>query len=392
MRVAVIGVGMTKFGKHPDKSLVDLFAYAFFEALEDANIELKNVETIYFGNFVGEMTDGSANLSGFVADEVGLKNIPAIRYEGACASSSVAFREAVRAVKAGYYNCVAVGGAEKLLSAGTAIGTRALAMAVDGVYEMTAGLTFPGVFALVARYYAKKYEIPLQKLREMMAQVSVKNHKYGAVNPKAQFYGKYGDLKVEDVLNSRMICSPLTLLDCCPMTDGGSAVIVANEKFAKEVCDNSVYVLGTGQASGGSLFRQGEDIIKAIPRKIAAEMAFREAKITPKDVDFVEVHDCFTIAEIIALEAMGFFEYGTACYATAEGVTSIDGDLPVNPDGGLIGKGHPVGATGTSQIYTAVKQLRNEFKWNQVEDARIAMTDTLGGDFGTLVNIILGVD
>ncbi|MCC6027585.1 MAG: 3-ketoacyl-CoA thiolase [Archaeoglobi archaeon] len=392
MRVAVIGVGMTKFGKHPDKSLVDLFADAFFEALEDANIELKNVEAIYFGNFVGEMTDGSANLSGFVADEVGLKNIPAIRYEGACASSSVAFREAVRAVKAGYYNCVAVGGAEKLLSAGTAIGTRALATAVDGVYEMTAGLTFPGVFALAARYYAKKYEIPLQKLREMMAYVSVKNHKYGAVNPKAQFYGKYGDLKVEDVLNSRMICSPLTLLDCCPMTDGGSAVIVANEKFAKEVGGDPVYVLGTGQASGGSLFRQGEDIIKAIPRKIAAEMAFREAKITPKDVDFVEVHDCFTIAEIIALEAMGFFEYGTACYATAEGVTSIDGDLPVNPDGGLIGKGHPVGATGTSQIYTAVKQLRNEFKWNQVKDARIAMTDTLGGDFGTLVNIILGVD
>jgi len=167
---------------------------------------------------------------------------------------------------------------------------------------------------------------------------------------------------------------------------------VANEKFAKEVGGDPVYVLGTGQASGGSLFRQGEDIIKAIPRKIAAEMAFREAKITPKYVDFVEVHDCFTIAEIIALEAMGFFEYGTACYATAEGVTSIDGDLPVNPDGGLIGKGHPVGATGTSQIYTAVKQLRNEFKWNQVKDARIAMTDTLGGDFGTLVNIILGVD
>lgn len=392
MRTAVIGVGMTKFGKHSEKSLVDLFAEAFFEALDDANIELKQVQAVYFGNFVGEMTDGSANLSGFVADEIGLKNAPAIRYEGACASSSVAFREAVKAVKAGYYDCVVVGGAEKLLSAGTAIGTRALATAVDGVYEMTCGLTFPGVFALAARYYAKEYEIPLEKLREMIAHVSIKNHKYGAINPKAQFYGKYGDLRVEDVLKSKMICSPLTLLDCCPMTDGGSAVIVANEKFAKEVCEKPVYVLGTGQASGGSLFRQGEDIIKAVPRRKAAEMAFKEAKITPREVDFVEVHDCFTIAEIIALEAMGFFDYGTACYATVDGVTSIDGDLPVNPDGGLIGKGHPVGATGTSQIYTAVKQLRGEFKWNQVKDARIAMTDTLGGDFGTLVNVILGVD
>ncbi len=391
-KVAVLGVGMTKFGKHSDKSLADLFSEAFFEAFEESNIELKDIQAVYYGNFVGEITDGSGNLSGFIADEIGLKNVPAIRYEGACASSSVAFREAVRAVSAGYYDCVVVGGSEKLLTAGTGIGTRALATALDGVYEIAAGLTFPGVFALAARLYAKEYGIPLEKLREMMAYVSIKNHRYGAVNPKSQFYGKYGNLKVEDVLNSRMICSPITLLDSCPMTDGGSAAIIAEEKLAKDAVDTPVYVLGTGQASGGALFRQGKDIVKAIPRKRAAEMAFKEAKIQPKDVDFVELHDCFTIAEIIALEAMGFFKYGEACYATKEGITAIDGELPVNPDGGLIGKGHPVGATGVSQIYSAVKQLRGEFKWNQVEDARIAMTDTLGGDFGTLVNVILGVE
>jgi acetyl-CoA C-acetyltransferase/acetyl-CoA acyltransferase len=391
-RVAILGVGMTKFGRHPDKSLVDLFAEAFWEAFKESNIELKDIQAVYYGNFVGEMTDGAANLSGFIADEVGLKNVPAIRYEGACASSSVAFREAVKAVAAGYYDCVVVGGSEKLLTAGTGIGTRALATAVDSVYEMAAGLTFPGVFALAARLYAKEYGIPLEKLREMMACVSIKNHKYAAINPKAQFYGKYGDLKVEDVLNSRMICSPLTLLDCCPMTDGGSAVIIAEEKFAKDRIDTPVYVLGTGQASGGALFRQEKDIIKAIPRRKAAEMAFREAGIQPKDVDLVELHDCFTIAEIIALEAMGFFKYGEACYATLEGRTSIDGELPVNPDGGLIGKGHPVGATGTSQIYSAVKQLRGQFHGYQVKNAKIAMTDTLGGDFGTLVEIILGVE
>jgi acetyl-CoA C-acetyltransferase/acetyl-CoA acyltransferase len=382
---------MTKFGSHPNKSLVDLFAEAFYEAFEESNIELKDIEALYYGNFVGEMTDGSANLAGFMADEIGLRGIPAIRYEGACASSSVAFREAVRAVAAGYYDCVAVGGSERLYTAGTAIGTRALATAVDGVYEISAGLTFPGVFALAARLYSKTYDIPLERLREMMAQVSVKNHKYGAINPKSQFYGKFGDLKVEDVLNSRMICSPITLFDCCPMTDGGSAVIIASADFAEDVIDNPVYVLGTGQSSAGGLFRQREDIIKAVPRRKASEMAFKEAGLTPKDIDFVEIHDCFTIAEIIATEAMGFFDYGKGCFALEEGTTSIDGDLPVNPDGGLIGKGHPVGATGTSQIYTVVKQLRGEYNYNPVKGAEIAMTDTLGGDFGTLVNIILGI-
>lgn len=390
-RVAVLGVGMTKFGKHPDRSLVDLFAEAFFEAFKDSNIELKDINAVYYGNFVGEMTDGSANLAGFVADEIGLKSVPAIRFEGACASSSVAFREAVRAVAAGYYDCVAVGGSERLLSAGTAIGTRALATAVDGVYEITAGLTFPGVFALAARLYSKVYDVPLENLREAMAYVSIKNHKHGAVNPKGQFYGKYGNLKVEDVLNSRMICSPITLLDCCPMTDGGSAAIIASEDFAKDVIDDPIYVLGTGQASSGSLFRQGKEMVKALARKKSAEMAFKEANLTPKDIDFVELHDCFTIAEIIALEAMGFFKYGEAWKATVEGVTSLDGDLPVNPDGGLIGKGHPVGATGVSQVYTVVKQLRGEADCNQLKDVETAMTDTLGGDFGTLVNVILSI-
>jgi acetyl-CoA C-acetyltransferase/acetyl-CoA acyltransferase len=389
--VAILGVGQTKFGHHPDKTLVDLFAEAFYEAYNESNIELKDIEAIYYGNFVGEMTDGSANLSGFIADEIGLKGIPARRYEAACASSSVAFREAYLAVAYGIHDCVAVGGSERLYNAGTAIGTRALATAVDGLHEMSAGLTFPGVFALATRLYSKKYEIPLEKLREMMAMVSVKNHKYGALNPKAQFHNKFGDLRVEDVLNSKVICSPLTLFDCCPMTDGGSAVIIATADFAEEVIDNPVYILGTGQSGAGGLFRQKEDIIRAIPRKKASEMAFKEANLTPKDVDFVEIHDCFTIAEIIATEAMGFFEYGKGANAVVDGITSIDGDLPVNPDGGLIGKGHPVGATGTSQIYSVVKQLRGEFKYNPVKSAEVGMTDTLGGDFGTLVNIILGI-
>lgn len=385
-----MGVGQTKFGSHPDKSLPELFAQAFFEAFDSSNIELKDIEAIYIGNFVGEITDGCANLGGFIADEIGLKGVQAMRYESACCSSAVAFKEAYLAIKHGIYDCVVVGGVEKLKSAGTPIGTRALATAVDGVYEVNTGLTFPGVFALVARLYSETYGIPLEKLREYIAHVSIKNHKYGARNPKAQFYNKLGDLKVEDVLNSKMICSPLTLLDCCPMTDGASAVILASEKFAKERIEEPVYVRGVGQSSAGSLFRQKREIVKALPRRKSSEMAYKMAGLSPKDIDVALVHDCFTIAEVIALEAMGFFEYGECAKATAEGLTDIGGDVAVNIDGGLIGKGHPVGATGTAQIYSAVKILRNELDFVKV-DAENVMTDTLGGDFGTIVNVILSI-
>jgi acetyl-CoA C-acetyltransferase/acetyl-CoA acyltransferase len=209
------------------------------------------------------------------------------------------------------------------------------------------------------------------------------------MNPKAQFYKKLGDLTVEDVLNSKMICSPLTLLDCCPMTDGASAVIIASEDFAKERIDDLIYVRGVGQSSAGSLFRQKMDSVKAVSRKISSERAYKMAGLNPKDIDVALVHDCFTIAEIIALESMGFFKYGEGAKATAEGLTDIGGEVAVNIDGGLIGKGHPVGATGTAQIYSAVKILRNEH-FVKV-DAENVMTDTLGGDFGTIVNVILSV-
>jgi acetyl-CoA C-acetyltransferase/acetyl-CoA acyltransferase len=174
------------------------------------------------------------------------------------------------------------------------------------------------------------------------------------------------------------------------MTDGASAVIIASADLAKDVIDEPIYVRGSGQASAGSLFRQKLDVVKAVPRKKSSEIAYKEAGMTPKDIDVVFIHDCFTIAEVIASEAMGFFEYGKGADAVEEGLTWIGGEIPINPDGGLIGKGHPVGATGTAQIYSAVKILRNELSFVKV-DAETAMTDTLGGDFGTLVNIILSV-
>lgn len=387
--VVVLGVGQTKFGSYPDKSLAKLFADAFFQAADESNIGKEEVEALYYGNFNGAMTDGSANLPGFLADEVGLEGIEGFRFEGACASSSVAFVEACRDVASGYHDFVAVGGSERLKNAGTALGTRALATAVEGIHDMTAGLTFPGVFALVTRLYSKKYDIPLEGLREKIARVSIKNHKYGAKNPKAQFFGRMGDLSVEDVTGSKMISSPLTLRDCCPMTDGGSAVIVTSGEIGEGLVDQPVYVLGKGVCVSGGLFRQKEDLVKAVPRKVSSEKAYEESGLGPEDIDFVEIHDCFTMAEVIAMEAMGFYDYGEGADAVERGKTEFDGELPVNIDGGLIGKGHPVGATGTAQIYTVSKVLRDEYDPYSLDDVEVGMTDTLGGEFGTLCNIIL---
>ena len=387
---AVLGVGHTKFGGHLDKSLMDLFGEAAIQAIRESNVDRKSIQAIFLGQHVGEITDGISNLGGFASAEIGLPGIPSIRYEGACASSSIAFREAYLLVATGVYDMVLVGGTERLLAAGTPIGTKGLATSVDGVYEGNAGLTFPGVFAMAALLYSKKYEIPLDELRIKMAHVSMKNHRYGSKNPLAQWYGKYGDLKPEDVMDSRMIAYPLTLLDCCPMTDGATACVLACADIAERAVDRPIYVLGAGQGSAGGIYRQ-KDITVSQARVKSSEEAFKQAGIGPEDVDVVELHDCFTIAEIIASEAMGFFGFGEGSNAVQEGKTSVGGKIPINPSGGLIGKGHPVGATGTSQIYAVVKQLRNEVEPAelQVHDAEIGMTDTLGGDFGTLCNIIL---
>ncbi len=390
--VAVLGVGHTKFGRHPDKSLMDLFGMAAIQAIKESNIDKKSIQAIFVGQHVGEITDGVSNISPFAAAEIGLPGVPTVRYEGACASSSVAFREAYFLVAAGIYDVVLVGGAERLYSAGTPIGTKGLATSVDHVYEGNVGLTFPGVFGMAAILYSKKYEIPLDELRIKMAYVSVKNHKYGAINPLAQWYGKYGDLKPEDVVNSRMIAYPLTLLDCCPMTDGATACVLASADIAERVIDKPIYVLGAGQGSAGGIYRQ-KDVTVPKARVKASKEAFEQAGIGPEDVDVVEIHDCFTIAEIIASEAMGFFEFGEGAEAVEKGKTSIGGKIPINPSGGLIGKGHPVGATGISQVYSIVKQLRNKVEPRelQVHGAKVGMTDTLGGDFGTICNIILSV-
>jgi acetyl-CoA C-acetyltransferase/acetyl-CoA acyltransferase len=388
--VAIIGIGHTKFGR-ASKTSLELFSEAALQAVDDAGVELKDVEALFQGAALPGFEEGQVMPAAFSTAELNLNPIPATRFEGACASATVAIRDAALWVGAGEYDMVLAGGVEKALLMGTSFATRTFAMACHAPTEGPAGLTFPGVFAMAARSYARTYDIPLETLREKMAWVSIKNHKHGALNPLAQFYKKLGDLKVEDVVNSRMVADPLTLMDCCPFSDGASALVLCPAEDARKYTDEPVYVLGTGQGSGSPLSKM-EDLTKPVSRISSAKMAFKHAGLSPKDIDMVEIHDCFTIAELIALECMGFFEWGEAAEATAEGQTELDGKLPVNMSGGLIGKGHPIGATGASQVYWIVKQMRGESpKGNQIDPApEYGMTDTLGGDFGTLCHIILG--
>jgi acetyl-CoA C-acetyltransferase/acetyl-CoA acyltransferase len=385
-KVAAVGVGMTKFSGKQNKTALELFAEAAMDAINESNLKPKDIQAIFMGNALSDFAEGQAQLQAFAADYIGAPHIPANRYENACASSTAAFRDAFVWVASGFYDIVLVGGAETAAKMGTPLATRTFAMASDSRYEYPSGITFPGVFALLAHLYAKKYGIPLEKLKQQMAQVSINSHYYGARNQKAHFQK---EITMDDALNSFMVCQPLQLYDCCPFSDGGSAVVLASEEKAKKLTDKPVYVAGVGQASAGNLPSQKEYLPRIRARELAVKQSYDMSGLSPKDINVVELHDCFSIATLIALESLGFFELGKSGESVEKGETKIGGKIPVNPSGGLKAKGHPIGATGTAQVHEIVRQLRGECGERQVEGARIGMTDTLGGDGGTLCNVIL---
>ncbi|HBX24181.1 MAG TPA: thiolase domain-containing protein [Desulfotomaculum sp.] len=386
-RVAVAGVGMTKFGPSV-KSQIEMFAEASMEAIEGSNIKAGSIQALFVGNVLGTFEEGQMNIAPFCAYELGMPaTAPATRVEGACASASVAIRDAFMWVASGFYDIVMAGGTERTTTMGTALATRTFAMGSDSRYEEFCGITFPGAFALATRLYSEKHGIPLDKLKEQMAKVAVKNHKNGTKNPLAQFQK---EITVETVLNSPMVADPLQLFDCCPFSDGAAAIVLVSEDMAKKLVDKPVYILGVGQGSSGPIYRQ-KDITRIKAREAAAQQAYSMARLTPGDINVCELHDCFTIAEILASEGLGFFEPGKGSEAVEKGVTCIGGRIPINPSGGLKAKGHPIGATGAAQAYEIVKQLRGECGDRQVKNAKIGMTDTLGGDLATVVNIIYGV-
>ncbi len=383
-KVAVVGVGMTKFGKH-EKTNMEMIAEASMDAINSSNITPKDIQALFVSNCLAGFEEGQLNMGGFVASELGIAGVPATRFEGACATGSMATRDAYNWVASGFYDIVLVAGTERALSMGTPLATRTFAMASDALYEGFCGLTFPGVFGLIANLYSKTYDVPMETLKESMATIAVKAHKNGANNPKAHFQKP---ITMEKALGAPMIADPLQLFDCCPFSDGGAALVLASEEVARKLSDTPVYIAGVGQSSAGNLGTQTY-LPRLRSRELAAEQSYKMAGLEPKDIDVVELHDCFTIAEIVASEGLGFFEHGKGCQAALDGVTQMDGKIPINPSGGLKAKGHPIGATGAAQVVEIVEQLRGEADKRQVSGAEIGMTDTLGGDGGTLCNIIL---
>jgi len=368
-KVCVIGAGSTKYGKLQE-SIADITVQASVDAIESAGIEPKEIEAGYISNVFG-VADKQVHLGPVVMSNLGIPERPSLSIESACGSGSVAFREAFANVAGGFYDAVLVTGVEKVTHTGTEWTTTYFSYCSDFFYEGQAGASFPGLFASMARAYLTEFKAT----EEDLAMVAVKNHDNGFLNPKAHLRKK---ITIDDVMNSAVVASPLKLYDCCPFSDGASSVILCNEKFAKQHTKNYIRVIGSGRG-GSPAALQGRNHLTTIPStKIAAEAAYKMAGIKPKNVDFAEVHDCFTIAEIVDSEDLGFFDKGKAVEAVRDGKTRLNGEIPINPSGGLKSKGHPIGATGVGQVVEVFDQLTGRAGERTVKDAKIGLTHNFG--------------
>ena len=368
-KVCVLGAGSTKYG-NLDDSLSDITIQASAQAIESAGILPKEIKAGYISNVFG-VADKQVHLGPIVMSNLGIPERPSLTIESACGSGSVSFREAFANVAAGFYDAVLVTGVEKVTHTGTEWTTTYFSYCSDFFYEGGSGASFPGLFASMARAYLSEFKAT----EEDFAAVAVKNHDNGLLNPKAHLRRK---ITIDDVMNSPVVASPLKLYDCCPFSDGASSVILCNEKFAKEHNKDYIQVIGSGRG-GSPAALQGREHLTTIPStKIAAEAAYKMAGIRPKDVDFAEVHDCFTVAEIIDTEDLGFFEKGQGVQGVRDGQTKRDGEIPINPSGGLKSKGHPIGATGVGQVVEVFEQLTGKADERTVKDAKIGLTHNFG--------------
>ena len=383
--VHVAGVGMTAFGASPERTARDLFAQAAGEAFDDSGVEPDAIEELFYGNFMGEFAEVQGHQGPLMAEAAGV-SAPSTRIESACASSGVAVRYGVNQVQSGQADVVLVGGAERMKNVSTAEGTKALSAAADALWEIKAGVTFPGAYSLMANSYFDEFG----GTREDLAHIAVKNHKNAVENDLAQFQM---EIDIDDVLEAPTVSAPFGLYDCSPMSDGASAAVLVSEEFAESNdLGTEVAITGAGQGTD-SLALQDRVSIPRTPAAVeAGEAAYEDAGITPADVDIAEVHDCFTIAEALALESLGFYEPGEAVTAARKGETTIDGELPVNLSGGLKAKGHPVGATGCAQISEMTKLLRGDHvNSDAVADAEIGLTHNAGGTVASCVVHVLEV-
>jgi acetyl-CoA C-acetyltransferase len=408
--VAVVGAGMSRFGMFKDKDSKYLFAEAFKEMLStvDKGVDPRAIDALYLGNFTNDFFVHQGHWGPIISDLIGLTPRPATRTEGACASSALALREGVLAVASGFYDMVLVGGVEEMSKRTTEEVTEGLAMAAIP-YEVKAGFTFPGVFGATATAYFGKYGAN----REHLMNVTIKSHNNARLNPKAQFNVSIRDIMEQKAQRARnkgesvpdwrnekdflrdpganpVVAWPMHLYDCCPISDGASCVLLVAGEMAREFSDAPLYVVGIGQGSGKGLHAK-EDLTCFEATRYAAQEAYELSGLRPDDVQIAEVHDCFSIAEIIHLEDLGFFKPGEGYKAVEEGLTRLDGPKPINTSGGLKCKGHPVGATGTGQLIEIWKQLRGEAGERQVpiRNLRVGAAHNLGGTGGTCTFTIL---
>jgi acetyl-CoA C-acetyltransferase len=408
--VAVVGAGMSKFGMFPDKNSKDLFVDAYNELLSsvDKGLDPGDIDALYLGNFTADFFVHQGHWGPIISDLIGHTPKPATRVEGACASGALAFREGVLAIAAGLYDVVLAGGVEEMSKCTTEEVTEGLAMAASA-YEIEVGFTFPGVFGAVATAYFDRYGAN----REHLMNVTIKSHNNARLNPKAQY-----PLSIRDIMEAKtrgarekgrpvptwrdekeflsdpaanpVVAWPMHLYDCCPVSDGAGCVLLVAEEIAKNFTDAPLAVVGIGQGSGRGLHAT-DDLTYFEATRYAAREAYGLSGLKPEDIQVCEVHDCFSIAEIVHLEDLGFFPPGQGYRAVAEGLTNLDGSKPINTSGGLKCKGHPVGATGIGQLYEIWKQLRGEAGKRQVPipNLRIGATHNLGGTGGTCTFTIL---
>jgi acetyl-CoA C-acetyltransferase len=408
--VAVVGAGMSKFGMFKDKDSKDLFAEAFRGMLAsvDKGFDPNDIDALYVGNFSNDFFMHQSHWGPILSDLVGLTPKPATRTEGACASSALAFREGIFAIASGFYDIVLVGGVEEMSKCTTEVVAEGLALAAVP-YENRVGFTFPGVFGAIATAYFAKYGAT----RENLMDVTIKSHNNAPLNPKAQF-----PLTIRDMMNSKIekakalgdtlptwqnekdflrdprvnppVAWPMHLFDCCPISDGASCMLLVGEDIARNFTDDPIHVVGIGQGSGRGL-HAADALTSFEATRMAAQEAYGMSGLTPADIQFAEVHDCFSMAEILHIEDLGFFKAGQGYKAVSDGMTVLNGPKPINTSGGLKCKGHPVGATGVSQLIEIWLQLRQQAGKRQVpiSDLRIGAAHNLGGTGGTCTLTIL---
>jgi acetyl-CoA C-acetyltransferase len=375
--VSIVSAGLSKFGKHEGLYARELFSYAVKEAFDRCpKLEPKqDIKAMFIGH-MGEAYEHQGHTGSAAADWSGLLGIPATRTEAACASSGVALRSGIYAVLSGLADVVIVGGVEKMTHRSTAEVTEYLAMASDYPFEQFHGITFPGLFALMATAHMNAYGTT----QEQMAKVAVKNHHHASLNPKAHLQK---EITVENVLSSKVVAWPLKMYDCSLITDGASCIILTKPELAKKYTDQPVHIIGSGQASDTIGLYERKSLTSLQSAKLAAKTAYDMAQVKPQDIHVAEVHDCFTSVELMSYEDLGFCPVGKSGHLIDSGETCLGGRLPVNTSGGLKAKGHPVGATGTAQTYEIYLQLTGQADKRQVKNAKVGLTHNVGGSGST---------